>query len=90
LIDLTNIYNKSRYKILDLINVGKIVNQGFLSLNQDEIYYGGSVIESSYDSSGLKSNIANNIDIDDLKLIMDKKYEKPVAYDYAAMWANLK
>lgn len=88
-INIDNIFNKDRNKIQSLIEIGKILVDGFkLVNNTTEVYYGSSTLEDSYTLNGIGSILKKNLSTLELDQIIQGTYVEKQSY--ASMWENFK
>jgi hypothetical protein len=88
-INIDNIFNKDRNKIQSLIEIGKILVDGFkLVNNTHEVYYGSSTLEDSYTLNGIGSILKKNLSTLELDQIVQGTYVEKQSY--ASMWENFK
>jgi len=87
-LNINQIFNKDRNKILDLLNIGKILYKGFQYNNKHtEIYYGSAITESTYTlSNDLLRLTQSSYDMNDLERILGGTYKPPISNkDYLKM-----
>jgi hypothetical protein len=94
-INIDSIFNKERNKIQSLIEIGKILRDGFKLENRTtEVYYGSATLTDSYTLEGIGKIIQNNINTSELEQVADGKYDKDRAWfgssNYVSMWENFK
>lgn len=88
-LNIESIFNKDRNKIKSLIEIGKILKNGFKLENQvTEVYYGSATITDSYTLSGIGNILINNLQTVELDQVVKGTYIKPQSM--ADMWANFK
>jgi len=88
-LNIESIFNKDRNKIQSLIEIGKILKDGFKLENQvTEVYYGSATITDSYTMSGIGKILINNLQTVELDQVVKGTYIKPQSM--ADMWANFK
>lgn len=88
-LNIESIFNKERNKIQSLIEIGKILKDGFKWVNNTtEIYYGSATIEDSYSLQGIGKMLQNNVNLSKLTQVAKGTYVEPVSY--SSMWENLK
>jgi len=88
-LNIESIFNKDRNKIKSLIEIGKILKDGFKLENQvTEVYYGSATITDSYTLSGIGKVLINNLQTVELDQVVKGTYIKPQSM--ADMWANFK
>ncbi|WAK72427.1 MAG: RNA-dependent RNA polymerase [Plasmopara viticola lesion associated mitovirus 7] len=88
-LNIESIFNKDRNKIKSLIEIGKILKNGFKLENQvTEVYYGSATITDSYTLSGIGQILINNLQTVELDQVVKGTYIKPQSM--ADMWANFK
>jgi len=88
-LNIESIFNKDRNKIKSLIEIGKILKDGFKLENQvTEVYYGSATITDSYTLSGIGNVLINNLQTVELDQVVKGTYIKPQSM--ADMWANFK
>jgi hypothetical protein len=88
-INIDNIFNKDRNKIQSLIEIGKILVDGFkLVNNTQEVYYGSSTLEDSYTLNGIGAILKKNLSTLELDQIIQGTYVEKQSY--ASMWENFK
>lgn len=88
-LNIESIFNKDRNKIKSLIEIGKILKNGFKLENQvTEVYYGSATISDSYTLSGIGQILINNLQTVELDQVVKGTYIKPQSM--ADMWANFK
>jgi len=74
-IDIKRIFNKDRNKIQSLIEIGKILRDGFrLENNTTEVYYGSATLTDSYTLEGIGKIIQDNINLNEFEQVADGKY----------------
>jgi hypothetical protein len=94
-INIDSIFNKDRNKIQSLIEIGKILKDGFRLENRTtEVYYGSATLTDSYTLEGIGKIVQNNINTSELEQVADGKYDKDRAWfgssNYISMWENFK
>jgi len=88
-LNIESIFNKDRNKIKSLIEIGKILKDGFKLENQvTEVYYGSATITDSYTLSGIGNILINNLQTVELDQVVKGTYIKPRSM--ADMWENFK
>jgi len=88
-LNIESIFNKDRNKIQSLIEIGKILKDGFKLENQvTEVYYGSATITDSYTLSGIGQVLVRNLQTVELDQVVKGTYMKPQSM--ADMWANFK
>lgn len=88
-LNIESIFNKDRNKIKSLLEIGKILKDGFKLENQvTEVYYGSATITDSYTLSGIGQILINNLQTVELDQVVKGTYIKPQSM--ADMWANFK
>jgi len=88
-LNIEAIFNKDRNKIKSLIEIGKILKDGFKLENQvTEVYYGSATITDSYTLSGIGQVLVRNLQTVELDQVVKGTYIKPQSM--ADMWANFK
>nr|UPW42136.1 MAG: putative RNA dependent RNA polymerase [Henan mito-like virus 28] len=88
-LNIERIFNKDRNKIKSLLEIGKILKDGFKLENQvTEVYYGSATITDSYTLSGIGKILINNLQTVELDQVVKGTYIKPQSM--ADMWANFK
>lgn len=88
-LNIESIFNKDRNKIQSLIEIGKILKDGFKLENQvTEVYYGSATITDSYTLSGIGQVLVRNLQTIELDQVVKGTYIKPQSM--ADMWANFK
>nr|QQO58801.1 RNA-dependent RNA polymerase [Plasmopara viticola lesion associated mitovirus 7] len=88
-LNIESIFNKDRNKIKSLIEIGKILKDGFKLENQvTEVYYGSATITDSYTLSGIGQVLVRNLQTIELDQVVKGTYIKPQSM--ADMWANFK
>nr|QIR30231.1 RNA-dependent RNA polymerase [Plasmopara viticola lesion associated mitovirus 7] len=88
-LNIESIFNKDRNKIQSLIEIGKILKDGFKLENQvTEVYYGSATITDSYTLSGIGQVLVRNLQTMELDQVVKGTYIKPQSM--ADMWANFK
>jgi hypothetical protein len=76
-IDIDSIFNKERNKIRSLIEIGKILKDGFRLENKvTEVYYGSATLTDSYTLEGLGKIIQKNINTSELEQVADGTFNK--------------
>jgi hypothetical protein len=76
-INIDSIFNKERNKIQSLIEIGKILKDGFRLENRTtEVYYGSATLTDSYTLEGIGKIVQNNINTSELEQVADGKYDK--------------
>jgi hypothetical protein len=76
-INIDSIFNKERNKIQSLIEIGKILRDGFKLENRTtEVYYGSATLTDSYTLEGIGKIVQNNINTSELEQVADGKYDK--------------
>jgi hypothetical protein len=76
-INIDSIFNKERNKIRSLIEIGKILRDGFKLENRTtEVYYGSATLTDSYTLEGIGKIVQNNINTSELEQVADGKYDK--------------
>jgi hypothetical protein len=80
-INIDNIFNKDRNKIQSLIEIGKILVDGFKLINNtQEVYYGSSTLEDSYTLNGIGSILKKNLSTLELDQIVQGTYVEKQSY----------
>jgi hypothetical protein len=77
-LNIESIFNKDRNKIQSLIEIGKILKDGFKLENQvTEVYYGSATITDSYTLSGIGQVLVRNLQTVELDQVVKGTYIKP-------------
>jgi hypothetical protein len=80
-VNIDNIFNKDRNKIQSLIEIGKILVEGFkLVNNTQEVYYGSSTLEDSYTLNGIGAILKKNLSTLELDQIIQGTYVEKQSY----------
>ncbi|QPK91778.1 RdRP [Fusarium verticillioides mitovirus 1] len=91
-INIENIFNKDRNKIQSLLEIGKILKDGFKYVNNTtEVYYGSATLSDSFTLGGIGKILMNNLKSSELDDIIKGTYTEPQPQGgYASMWENFK
>jgi hypothetical protein len=91
-INIENIFNKERNKIQSLLEIGKILKDGFKYVNNTtEVYYGSATLTDSFTLGGIGKILMNNLKSSELDDIIKGTYVEPQPQGgYASMWENFK
>jgi hypothetical protein len=80
-VNIDSIFNKDRNKIQSLIEIGKILRDGFkLVNNTQEVYYGSSTLEDSYTLNGIGAILKKNLSTLELDQIVQGTYVEKQSY----------
>jgi len=90
-LNIDSIFNKERNKIQSLIEIGKILKDGFKYINNTtEVYYGSATLTDSFTLEGTGKIIMSNLKTSELTDIIEGTYSEPQIGGYASMWENFK
>jgi hypothetical protein len=94
-INIDAIFNKERNKIQSLIEIGKILKDGFKLENKvTDVYYGSATLTDSYTLEGIGRIVQNNISLSEFEQVVNGTYIKDRVWfgssSYASMWENFK
>jgi len=90
-LNIDSIFNKERNKIQSLIEIGKILKDGFKYINSTtEVYYGSATLTDSFTLEGTGKIIMSNLKTSELTDIIEGTYSEPQIGGYASMWENFK
>lgn len=90
-LNIDSIFNKERNKIQSLIEIGKILKDGFKYINSTtEVYYGSATLTDSFTLEGTGKIIMSNLKTSELTDIIEGTYTEPQTGGYASMWENFK
>jgi hypothetical protein len=80
-VNIDSIFNKDRNKIQSLIEIGKILKDGFkLVNNTQEVYYGSSTLEDSYTLNGIGVILKKNLSTLKVDEIVEETYVEKQTY----------
>jgi hypothetical protein len=80
-INIKSIFSKDRNKVQSLIEIGKILVEGFKLVNQTtEVYYGSSTLEDSYTLNGIGAILKKNLSTLELDKIIQGTYTEKQSY----------
>lgn len=90
-LNIDAIFSKERNKIQSLIEIGKILKDGFKYINSTtEVYYGSATLTDSFTLEGTGKIIMSNLKTSELTDIIEGTYTEPQIGGYASMWENFK
>jgi hypothetical protein len=85
-LNIDSIFNKERNKIQSLIEIGKILKDGFKYINSTtEVYYGSATLTDSFTLEGTGKIIMSNLKTSELTDIIEGTYTEPQIGGYASM-----